>query len=115
MINNILDTIKYLLVGVGICWIAIVISDKIYNWSPPTKVETSQSWCQNKPDGVVMETYHSKVYHDEARPYYFQETCYKKTMKDAVAFSEDTLGWIIRADCHYDPTCFHNIQRIYVK
>ena len=113
MISNILNTLKWALIGIGLVSFILVIQWRI--WYHPTNPEPIEHWCQNKPDGVVMETYHGKVYYDEARPYYYQETCYKQTMKDAVAFSEDTLGWIIRADCHYDPTCFHNIQRIYVK
>lgn len=81
-----------------------------------TNPEPIKSWCQNKPNGVVMETYHGKVNYDEpTNPYYYRETCYKKTMKDVVAFSEDTFGWVIRAECQADTTCFHNIQRIYVK
>ena len=113
MINEILDGIKYILVGVGFCSLVIVISDRIYNCSQPTKPTTTENWCKNKPDGVVMQTYHGKVNYDDPNgSYYYQETCYKKAMKDVVNFSEDTGGWVIRVNCQADTSCYHHLQKI---
>lgn len=103
-----LQIAKYFFIGLGIVFFA----DTMYN---NLTQPTNSNWCQNKPTGVLMETYHSEVYYDEPEPYFYQETCYKKGFKESVIFAEDTLGWIIRVNCAFDTTCFHHAVKIKVK
>jgi hypothetical protein len=106
-----LQILKYFFTGLGIVFFADIIYN---NLTQPTPVP-QKNWCQNKPSGVLMEAYHSKVYYDEPEPYFYQETCYKKGLKDAINFAEDTFSWVIRVNCAFDTTCFHHVQKILVK
>lgn len=100
------QTVKYFFIILGVVCFSYTM------WTNSFK---SKNWCQNKPSGVVIQTYHSDVYYDRPVPYYYQETCYKKTVKDVVNFLEDTLQTIVRLECSHDTTCFHHFQKILVK